>query len=66
MKLHLIHVAGTLMIEKGTYGSSQGNQLEGVLRGFKIIHFVPIHESALCQEILIIYWIRTWKSYPEL
>ena len=27
LKLHLIHVAGTRMIEQGTYSLSRGNQL---------------------------------------
>ena len=48
LKLHLLHVAGTRMTEQGTYGVSQGNQLEGVLRGVNMLNFLPIHKSLLC------------------
>ena len=66
MKLNLIHVAGMCMIEQGTYGLSRGNQLKGVLSGVNMLNFLPIHESALCHKSLIIDWICTWTSYPEL
>ena len=33
MKIHLIHVAGTCMIDQGSDGSSRGNMLEGVMKG---------------------------------
>ena len=54
------------MIEQVIDGLSQGNQLEGVLSGVNMLSFVPIHESASCWEHLIIDWIRTCTSYPEL
>ena len=66
LKLHLINVSGTRMIEQVIDGLSQGNQLEGVLSGVNMLSFVPIHESASCWEHLIIDWIRTCTYYPEL
>ena len=64
MQLHLIRVEGTRMIEQGTDGLSRGNKLEGVLSGVKILNFVPIQESELFWETLIIDCIPTWESYP--
>ena len=54
------------MIEQDTNGLSLGNQLEGVMIDVKMLNFVPIHKSKLCQKTLIIDWIRTWASCPEL
>ena len=66
LELHLIRVAGKCMIEQGTYGLSQGDQLEWVLSGVNMINFVTIHGSALYQEHLLIDCILTWASYLEL
>ena len=63
LKLHLIHVTDTI-IEQGTDGLSRVNKLEGVPSGVKILNFVPIYDSALCQKPLLIDWICNWKSYP--
>ena len=62
LKLHIIHVVETRMIEQVIDGLSQVNQLEGVLIGVKMLNFVPIHDSSLCKEPLLIDWIRTWTS----
>ena len=59
LQLYRINVTGTHMIGQGTDGLSRGNQLEGVLSGVNILNFVPIHKSALCQEIFLIDWILT-------
>ena len=66
LKLYLIHVTGTRIIEKFTDGLSHGNILKGILSGVKMPKFLPIHEIELYQEPLLIYWICTWTSYPEL
>ena len=60
MKLHLIHVAGTRMISQGAYGLSRGNMMEGVMSGMNMLHFVPIHKSALEVQPNLDEWIRSW------
>jgi hypothetical protein len=46
-KIQFIHVAGTRMIDQGTDGLSRGNMLEGVMKGKRMLDFIPIHKSAL-------------------
>lgn len=43
MKLHLVHVAGTRMIDQGTDGLSRGNMCEVVMKGKDILSFIPLH-----------------------
>jgi hypothetical protein len=47
LKLHVIHVAGTQMEAEGADGSSRGNQSSGVMNGTHVLHYVPLHQSAL-------------------
>ena len=59
-KLHVIHVAGTLMIRQGADGLSQGDILLGVMGGKSILSFVPLHLSALERSPMIKPWIESW------
>ena len=58
--LHLIHVAGTRMIESGVDGLSRGDQTSGVMRGVSVRDFVPIHRSAVVRQPQLATWIGTW------
>ena len=60
MKFHIIHVAGTRMIQQGSDGLSRGNMLEGVMKGDDILSHVPIHKSALNEQDNLEEWIRAW------
>ncbi len=45
--LHMVHVAGTLMIAQGTDGLSRGIYLEGVMAGDSMLSFINLAKSAL-------------------
>ena len=56
-KIHLIHVAGSRMIEQGTDGISRGNLMEGVMTGKSMLSFVPIHLTAIERSKSLLRWI---------
>jgi len=60
LRLHIIHVSGSRMIEQGTDGISRGNMMEGVLSGRKMLSFVPIHLSAIERSKNLLSWVRSW------
>ena len=60
--VHIIHVAGTKMIEQGTDGLSRGDLLEGVLNGKRMLSFIPLHLSALDREPTLKEWISSWAG----
>ena len=60
VKLHIIHVAGTRMIQQGSDGLSRGNLLEGVMKGEEMLSFVPIHKSAIEEQTNLEDWIKSW------
>ena len=60
MKLHVIHVAGTRMIDQGTDGLSRGNFLEGVMAGNEMTSFLPLHLTAMDRSPILENWIRSW------
>jgi hypothetical protein len=66
IKVHLIHVAGTRMIQQGTDGISRGNLLEGVMTGRKMISFVPISLGAVERSPKLLQWFRSWTNDFEL
>ena len=45
--LHVVHVAGTRMIEQGTDGLSRGALLEGVMAGQDMLSFVDLLRTAI-------------------
>jgi hypothetical protein len=61
--IHLIHVAGTRMIEQGTDGLSRGNLGEGVMKGAPITSFIPLHLTALERKKDDLFeWISNWAQ----
>ena len=66
LRLHLIHVAGTRMIEQGTDGISRGNLMEGVMTGQKMLSFVPIHQTVIERFPQMLEWIRSWAGKADL
>lgn len=62
LRLHVIHVAGTRMIQQGTDGTSRGNFLEGVMMGQDMLSFVPLNESATERSPGLKEWIKSWTQ----
>ena len=58
----IIHVAGTRMIAQGSDGLSRGDLLEGVLKGERLLSFIPLHVSALYRQPSLRQWILSWAS----
>jgi hypothetical protein len=58
--LHVIHVAGTRMIDQGTDALSRGDLHEGVMVGKEMISFVPLHLSAVARSPEVLDWVQLW------
>jgi hypothetical protein len=58
--LHVVHVAGTRMIEEGADGGSRGDLTQGAMAGHSVLDFVPLHLSALDRSDNLEQWIRSW------
>jgi hypothetical protein len=54
----VIHVAGTRMQKEGADGSSRGDHATGVMNGTHILHYVPLHKTALEVSPKLVDWIR--------
>ena len=61
-KLHVCHVTGMRMIAQGADGLSRGNLTEGVMRGDDMLHFIPIHQTALERRPQLKNWLESWVS----
>jgi hypothetical protein len=64
-KLHVVHVAGTRMIEQGTDGMSRGDHGSGVMAGSSMLSFVPLNESALHRSKTLLPWIQSWSQFDN-
>lgn len=62
MRIQVIHVAGTRMIEQGTDGISRGDFSGGVTAGKSMLSFIPLHLSALERSETILKWIEDWTG----
>ena len=58
--LHVVHVAGTRMIEEGGDGGSRGDLSQGVMAGRPILEYIPLHLSAFEREPGLEAWVRSW------
>lgn len=61
-KIHFIHVAGSRMISQGTDGLSRGDLSEGVMRGVRMLSFVPLHLTCFQRSDRLKGWITDWIS----
>lgn len=60
-KIHVIHVAGTRMIEQGTDGLSRGLIYEGLLgQKFNFLHYLPLHLTAKERCASLKEWLDSW------
>ena len=55
--LHMVHIAGTRMIDVGVDGLSQGQLSEGVMAGDSILKHVPLHLSACTRSGDVMSWL---------
>jgi hypothetical protein len=66
LKIQMVHIAGTRMIEQGTDGLSRGDFMEGVMTGRSILNFVPLNRSALDRQPEILNWLKSWVPFRSL
>jgi len=59
-KLHVVHVAGTRMIEEGADGMSRGVFDAGVMLGHSMMDYVPLHLNALERSPELKTWLLSW------
>ena len=64
LRIHLVHVAGTRMIEQGTDSLSRGSMFEGVMKTGDMLSWVPLHLSALTVQPNLMDWLRSWFITP--
>jgi hypothetical protein len=63
LKLHVIHVAGTLMMAEGADCTSRGDHLTGVMSGNSVLDYVLLHKEALELELGLRDWLaKTWDG----
>jgi hypothetical protein len=58
LMLHILHVSGKRMIAQGTDGLSRGDHSSGVMAGTNMLHYVPLHLSALSRSPPLLSWLE--------
>jgi hypothetical protein len=58
--IHVVHIAGTRMIEEGTDGLSRRSLLEGVMSGSAMLSHIPLHLSAEERQANLVEWLQLW------
>jgi hypothetical protein len=61
--LHVVHVAGTRMIEQGTDGLSRGALLEGVMAGRDMLSFVDLALTAIQRHRPLLEFVKSWWDH---
>ena len=56
--IHMVHVAGTRMIDQGTDGLSRGDRNSGIMAGESMLSFIPLHLSAFDRAPDLEDWVR--------
>ena len=57
--LHVVHIAGTSIIEEGIYGLSRGNNLGLMMRVLNPLQFVSLDQGVVVISAKLEPWIRT-------
>lgn len=60
IKLHVIHIAGTRMIDQETDAMLRGALMEGAMAGKSMLHFVPFNRGAAERSDLLLPWLQHW------
>jgi hypothetical protein len=64
--LHVIWIAGTRMIQQGTYGLSRGEEMGPATQGLSFVGVVPLHLGVLDQSPQVLEWIHIWAGRLQL
>ena len=64
--IHIIHIAGTRMIECGIDGLSRGITTEGIMQQKHNMSYVPLHKNVLERSSEFENWIHNWWSQDDL
>ena len=59
-QLHVVHIAGTRMIEQGVDGLSRGDLDSGVMIGKRMLEYVPLHQTVTSRQPRINVWVESW------
>ena len=67
-KLHVVHVAGSRMIEQGTDGLSRGIICEGLLGSrYNFLAYLPLHKTVISRSPALLTWLQSWSpSHSEV
>jgi hypothetical protein len=60
--LYVVWIAGTRMIQQGTYGLSRGEENSLATCGMAVGGMVPLHLSATARSDMLEDWIRGWSN----
>jgi hypothetical protein len=60
LHLHIVHVAGTRMIQQGTDGLSRGMLTDGVFGSQPMALHIPLHLDAVIRSPSVLGWLRSW------
>lgn len=63
-RLHVIHIAGTRMIESGIDGLSRGDKAEGIALGKDVLQYVPLNLFPFDRSLRLLPWVKSWWD-PE-
>jgi len=66
LRLHVIHVAGTRMIQQGTDGLSRGILTDGIFGTGGMSLHVPLHLPAHVCHPPLLDWIQSWCPDPAI
>ena len=59
-KLHVLHVAGSRMVEQGTDGLSRGIIYEGLLGSrYNFLRYLPLDKSSIMRSPLVLKWLQS-------
>ena len=58
--LHVINIAGTMMIEARIYDISRGNNLGGMMRELNPLNVFPVYEGATEISPGLEVWLISW------
>eukprot|EP00979_Chaetoceros_neogracilis_P013777 scaffold4083_cov261-Chaetoceros_neogracile.AAC.1 len=59
-RLHVIHIAGTRMIESGIDGLSRGDKAEGIALGKDVLQYVPLNLFPFDRSLRLLPWVKSW------
>jgi hypothetical protein len=62
ISMHVIWMAGTRMIQQGTYDLSRGGGADLAAQGLVVRGEVPLSQGALERKVLLELWIRSWMG----